>query len=139
MHTDGRNKSVYLINSSFMQILRKNKIDSPRVKWLDFVTNVSSLLRKTLGYRQEIIIGPIMIFCACQPCINSCSYCTLGVSAQSTRLQISVQKYLFPRFESGYFSVFKNIIVCTLLFENVYILYMYWLALNRFKIISLLF
>ena len=112
-------------------------IDSPRVKWLDFVTNVSSLLKKTLGYRQEIIIGAIMIFF--QPCINLCSYCTLGVSAQSTRLQISVHKYLFPRFESGYFSVFKNIIVCTLLFENVYILYMYWLALNRFKIISLLF
>ena len=70
MHTDGGNKSVYLINSSFMQILRKNKIDSPRVKWLDFVSNVSSL-RRLLATIQEIIIGHIMIFW--QPCIKSCA------------------------------------------------------------------
>ena len=34
----------------------------------------------------------------------------IGVSAQSTRLHISVHKYLFS-FESGFFSVFKNVIV----------------------------
>ena len=110
MHTDGRNKSVYLINSSFMQILRKNKIDSPLVEWLDFVTNVSSLLRKTLGYRQEIIIGPIMIFCACQPCINSCSYCTLGVSAQSTRLQIPSTSTCFRGLKADIFPFLRTLL-----------------------------
>ena len=59
-------------------------------------------------------------------------YCMLGVSAQSTRLHISVHKYLFS-FESGYFSVFKNIIVCALLFENVSIFYMYMAGFESFE------
>ena len=64
------------------------------------VLQSSFIAEKTLDYRQEIIRGPIMMM----------MYCMLGVSAQSTRLHISVHKYLFS-FESGYFSVFKNIIV----------------------------
>ena len=73
------------------------------------VLQSSFIAEKTLDYRQEIIRGPIMmifwfVFAALK------LYCMLGVSAQSTRLHISVHKYLFS-FESGYFSVFKNIIV----------------------------
>ena len=61
-------------------------------------------------------------------------YCMLGVSAQSTRLHISVHKYLFS-FESGYFSVTARtlIIVCALLFENVNISYMYMAGFESFK------
>ena len=40
--------------------------------------------------------------------------------------------------KANIFSAFKNI-VCSLLFKNIYIFYIYWLAWNRFKILSPLF
>ena len=40
--------------------------------------------------------------------------------------------------KANIFSAFKNI-VCPLLFKNIYIFYIYWLAWNRFKILSPLF
>ena len=75
------------------------------------VLQSSFIAEKTLGYRQEIIIGPIMIFRL--PCINSCSphqkYIVCGVSEESTRLHISVHKYLFS-FESGYFPFSRTLL-----------------------------
>ena len=63
-------------------------------------------------------------------CIRSA--CTIDLYTYPSKYLSSFQKSEY------FFRKFKNI-VCPLLFKNIYIFYIYWLAWNRFKILSPLF